>query len=532
MIALVVVFLYVACLIGVGWRTSRKVHGSTDFLLAGRRLGPVVLVGTLVATWTGTGSIFGNAEEAWRVGLPSLLLPIAAVLGIFGLLMMAPRVRRADRVTLQDVLEERYGPAARVLGTLTLVAAYLVIVSYQLRAANAVLDGVLGGLVREGQAAAADGPLLAGRVAEAFASAGAWLDQVLLNVGLPVEHGGNTAGLLLLALLIAVYTALAGLMSVAVTDTLNGALMLLGVGIALPLAWVAAGRALDQAALAAGDVVSAAPLTEQVLASLPASGQQVFGHYSWIHLMSLLLPSFLLVMGDANLHQRFLSAGSMKSVRRAILLFIPAVLIIDGVILLTAIAGRVVFPELDTPGHVILRLALEPGILPPLLGALLVASILAVIISTADSYLLSSSASLVRDVYQRFLKRDAGELALLRAARGVVLVLTAVAFLMALQSKDFFKVSLFAYTIYGVGITPALVAALFWSRVTPAGALTSMAVGPATAIIWKLNGLNESLASAFNEPELAGVDAVVPAIAAATLTLVCVSLATKPRAAS
>ena len=53
MIALLVVLLYVLVLIGVGWHSSRKVSGSTDFLLAGRRLGPVILVGTLVATWTG-----------------------------------------------------------------------------------------------------------------------------------------------------------------------------------------------------------------------------------------------------------------------------------------------------------------------------------------------------------------------------------------------------------------------------------------------------------------------------------------------
>ncbi len=519
MIALVTVLLYLSALLTVGWRKSRSVGGSTDFLLAGRRLGTLVLVGTLVATWTGTGSIFGNAEEAWRVGLPSLVLPVASVLGIFALVVMAPRVRRADRVTLQDVLEERYGPAARVLGTLTLVSAYLVIVSYQLRAANAVFDGVLDGLVREGSGAAA-------AVADGFARTGARLDEALRGVGIPSEHGGNTAGLLLLAVLIAVYTALAGLMSVAVTDTFNGVLMLVGVGCALPLVWFAAG----EAAQAAGG--ADAGLVARVVAELPESGRRLGGHYSGLEIASVLLPAFLLVMGDANLHQRFLSAGSVRAARTAAFLFIPAVLLVDAVILLTAIAGRVVMPDLDDPGHVILRLALDPDVLPPLLGGLLTASILAVIVSTADSYLLSSSASLVRDVYHRFVSRDADERTLLRVARCVVVALTGVAFVMALQSSAFFEVSLFAYTLYGVGITPALVAALFWRRVTPVGALASMVAGPAAAIIWRARGLADVLAEATGDAELGSVGAVVPAILVATLVLVGVSLATRPRAPS
>ncbi|MDG2147956.1 MAG: sodium:solute symporter family protein [Planctomycetota bacterium] len=526
MIALLVVLLYVLVLIGVGWHSSRKVSGSTDFLLAGRRLGPVILVGTLVATWTGTGSIFGNAEEAYGVGLPSLVLPLASMLGIFALLIMVPRIRRRDRFTLQDVLEESYGPWARVLGTVTLVSAYLVIVSYQLRAANAVLEGVLDGVFREAAASADGEASMAGSVAHAFASAGAWLDHTFRSMGVSVEHGDNTAGLLLLALLIAGYTALAGLMSVALTDTMNGLLMLLGVGIALPLVWMAAVHGLEQAALASGGVPPGEGVIRPVLEALPESARHVTGHYSTVHILSILLPAFLLVMGDANLHQRFLAAGSAKAARRAALLFIPAVLVVDALILLTAVAGRVVLPGIENPGHIILRLALEPGILPPLLGGLLVASILAVIVSTADSYLLSSSASLVRDVFQRFLKREASERSMLVVARVVVVVLTGCAFVMALQSSRFFEISLFAYTIYGVGITPALVAALFWKRATRLGALASMIAGPLTAILWKVFGWNTVLAQHFAEPELEKVSAVVPAICVSTVVLFGLSVST------
>ena len=75
---------------------------------------------------------------------------------------------------------------------------------------------------------------------------------------------------------------------------------------------------------------------------------------------------------------------------------------------------------------------------------------------------------------------------LLTAARRSVLMLTVLAFVLALQSAAFFDISLFAYTIYGVGITPVLLAALFWKRATPAAAVASMVVGPEVAIAWKL----------------------------------------------
>ena len=139
-LAFVVVYLLV--LVGVGALKAGKVKSQEDFSLAGRGLGTFVLVGTLLATWIGTGSIFGNAEETFSVGAAAYLLPLSSVLGIAILWGLAPRIRRYDAFTIQDILESRFGPAARVLGTITLLLAYVIIVSYQYRAGAAVLGRV------------------------------------------------------------------------------------------------------------------------------------------------------------------------------------------------------------------------------------------------------------------------------------------------------------------------------------------------------------------------------------------------------
>src|SRR5690606_30206325 len=108
--------------------------------------------------------------------------------------------------------------------------------------------------------------------------------------------------------------------------------------------------------------------------------------------------------------------------------------------------------------------------------------VVAVVVSTADSYLLSPATAVVRDVYHRFLAPDADERSLVLVGRIVVVALGAVALALAFTSDRFFRVALFAYTLYGAAITPALLGALLWSRATPAGAVSSMVCGLVTAV--------------------------------------------------
>ena len=126
-----VILAYLLALVGVGLRTSRKVSTQEDFSVAGRSLNAFVLFATLLATRIGTGSIFGNAEKTYRVGVAALILPLGSLFGIAVLTLLAGRVRGLRQITVQDLLEVRYHPLARILGVITLVIAYTTIVSYQ-----------------------------------------------------------------------------------------------------------------------------------------------------------------------------------------------------------------------------------------------------------------------------------------------------------------------------------------------------------------------------------------------------------------
>ena len=100
-------------------------------MVAGRSVPWQVLVGTLICTWIGSGSLFGGAGRAFREGFSALWMSAGAWVGIVVVFFLAARVRRIAEYTVPDLLERRYHPAARLLGTTAIGIAYLTIAGYQ-----------------------------------------------------------------------------------------------------------------------------------------------------------------------------------------------------------------------------------------------------------------------------------------------------------------------------------------------------------------------------------------------------------------
>ena len=461
------IIVYLLALIVVGAWRSRKVKTQADFMVAGRNIGSFVLLGTLLATWIGTGSIFGNAEKTFEVGVAGLMLPLAGVCGIAVLSLIAGRARRFEGFTVQDILEARYNKYARILGTITVVTAYTTIVSYQFRAGGAVLHLVYPDLDPQ-------------------------------------------TAVIIAAVFVIAYTALAGMISVAYTDVVNGVMMTVGLIISLPILFVKADGFVGMREL------------------VPPDHFQFFGRLGGIEIIGLLLPAFLLVLGDANMYQRFFSARDEGTARRAVIWLVFGVAIVETLIILNAFFATGLHPEIDNPGHVILNAAFAD--LPIFFGAILLATIVAIVVSTADSYLLVPSTSIVNDIYKRFIRPQASGGEIVFLSRTVVIVLGIVAYYLSTLDDRFLAVALYAYTIYGAGITPALLAAFFWKRVTTPGALSSIISGTVVTVVWKNYGLAETVPGVMGLPPGTVIDAVIPAIITSVVMLVAVSLATKPTA--
>jgi solute:Na+ symporter, SSS family len=444
---LLTILLYLLTLTGVGIFLSRRVRSSEDFMVAGRRLPWFVLTGTLLATWIGNGSLFGGAGLGYRNGPAALWASAGAWIGILLVSFIAARVRRFGKVTVPEIFEARYGRVAALLATLTTIIAYLTIVSYQFRGGGRILN-----IVTEG--------------------------------GISVQ-----TGILLTAVFAITYTVLAGLISVVYTDVVNGVLMLLGIAAALVFVVSAVGGpgAVVEAASAAGkwSLFGNWHLERAVAVSGP------------IVAVSFLVPTMLLLMGDANLYQRIFGARDGGTARRAVLFWVVGVVLLESGISFLGLAGSVaagqgLISELFAGGAADQAANLSENVIPTLarellplgLGMLLVATMMAIVVSTADSFLLVPATNLTRDVFQRYLDPGAPERRVVLVSRSMVLILGVVAFLLVEQFPTILAAAYTAYLVYGASITPALLAAFLWKRATRQGAVASITLGAAATLTW------------------------------------------------
>src|SRR5919109_3524001 len=138
------ILVYLGALVLIGLFQVRRAQTGDDFLVAGRTLPWHVLVFTLLATWIGSGSLFGGAGLGYRAGFPALWQSAGAWTGIALVYFLAHRVRRIAKYTMPDILELRYGATARVLGTLITAIAYTTITAYQFRGGGRLLNLVAG----------------------------------------------------------------------------------------------------------------------------------------------------------------------------------------------------------------------------------------------------------------------------------------------------------------------------------------------------------------------------------------------------
>jgi len=461
MIYVVVISAIVAVLLATAVLRSVRVHSQADFLVAGRSLRWPVLIFTLLSSWIGAGSLFAGGENAYRNGFAALWQPAGGWLGLIVIAVIAGRARRFAQFTVPDLLETRYNTSARVFATIAIVISYTMIVSYQFKAGGDVLHLIFPQLEK-------------------------------------------TAGMYIIAGFVITFTALAGMGSVAYLDLIIGSLVTAIAIITVPLLLENVGgwAAVKQA--------------------LPGDHFTVFGPLTFAQAMGLLLPTFLLLIGNQGMYQKFFSARSERDAKLAVMGWIVGTTILETVIITIAVVGSSKF---HTPNpREIIPMTARLG-LPPMVGAILLGGIFAKVISTANNFLFSPASNLIHDVYKRFVNPDASERRTLVVSRAMVIVLGVFALAQGAYFESILKAALYAYTVYGAAVTPAIMAVFFWKRATAAGAVTSIILGTIITVVWDAFEIQVR----FQEYGwIKSMDAVYPALAISVLGLVAVSLMSAP----
>jgi SSS family solute:Na+ symporter len=491
---IVVVTAYVLILLIVSIRKSRAIQSSDDFVVAGRNVPVHLLVATLVCTWIGSGSLFGTAGLTFRTGISELWFSAGAWIGILVVYLIAGRVRRAAQYTFTDLLEKRYGRLAKMLATITIIVAYMIIAGYQ------------------------------------FKGGGRFI--AILSQGAVTPETGT----LIAAGLIIGFTLLAGMVSIVSIDIFNGSIMLLAMLLALPFAISAHGGI--------GEVLATIEQTQPSHLSA-LGGNDAF----WV--LGITLPTFLLLVTESGMYQKFSSARDERAARQAVMGMFFGVVIIETLMMAIALVGFAIYSDdgrffladgsvnRAMAEEIILRIGYEQ--LPVAVGSILLAAGAAIIISTGNTFLMVTSTNVMRDIVQAFTgrsfdrdaeptdRRGIRERRLVWMQRGVIVAIGVLAYLMMSQFDTILEMALVSYTMIGASLAPALLAAFFWKRVTRAAGVFSIASGMlAVVLITVLNSLASS-----GPVEYFGISfpidgdyIAIPAVAVSVTTLIVVSFLT------
>ena len=422
---LAVLLAYAAGLVFLGLFTGLKVRDSSAFFVAGRRLSPLLLCGTILAANIGAGSTVGAAGLGYRDGLAAWWWVGSAALGTVVLgLWIGPRIWRIardhDLYTVGDYLELRYGVSVRAVVAGIMWLATLAILAGQLIAAAWILDAVAG-------IPKPLGCVIAGGVMTLYFTAGglttsAWVNLVQLVV-------------LLIGLLVTLPVALAG------------------VG-----GWEGVVRAADTAA---PDYFG--------FASGGASG--------WIYVF-LLAPAFIVSPG---LLQKVYGARDARTVRTGVVVSAVLLALFAIVPPLFGMIARAIDPALAN-AELALPIVFIDGV-PVVIGALALAAVFSAEISSADAILFMLSTSLAEDIYRRFVRPDATDGEVLRMARiAAVAGGTAGIGLAIVLPSVIGSLSIF-YTLLSVSLFVPVVVGLYTRGPGTAAALAAMTGGVAGVLV-------------------------------------------------
>ncbi len=476
---IIIILAYLAALTIMNFWKSWKVKSQDDMMLAGRSIPIYKMVFTLICTWIGSGTFIAGAEFAAKAGWSAMWLPVGAWIGIVIIYFLAAKIRTFGQYTVGDILEERYGPVARVFGALAILISFTVIVSYQFKAGGYILNAISDGAISTDQ------------------------------------------GMFMSAAFVILFTFIGGMIAIANTDLPNGIVILTSTIISTPL------------------VIAAADGWDKIRAVLPDSHFQVFsaefGGNPYLKIPAIGISSLLLLLGVQSMYQKFYSARSPKEAKKAAGIWVVGTIIVEGVAVVMAVfAASYFWSELQagTMDHAAVIVQAAKRMIPLPIGVLLLGAATAVVISTGMNYLLSPTTTLMHDIYQRFFRKRSGpadersEKGLVWLQKFLVLIVGVVAFYMAWNLQSVLEQAYFAYTIYGVAITPALLAALISKRVTRKAGVISIVAGTLLTLGLKLSGyIWPSIMVPKGDPngDPFGVPLLYPSLAVVLVLLIVVS---------
>ena len=465
-VALLFLILYFVVMAGIGvWTTRRSSTSTEDYLLAGRSLGPAVTALRLQSSSMSGYMFLGAGSLGYTQGYFGMWYALGDLGGgIMNLSILGRRMRKLSQrlgsLTSIEYLEHRYRSAwVRIIAAPIALGCLFLYVLSQFVAGGVGLASVTG-----------------------------WNFELSLIIATGV---------------IVLYTFLGGYLAVAYTDFVQAIVMLVG------MLWILIATLQAVGGFAEGNR-KVGQINQNLLtmwgADLHYQGQwgvilgalMIFsiGYLGWPHV----------VVSHMAMKQPSVARGAGAYSMIFNYLFIPAPYLIGTFAL-------VILPELNDPEQAIFQVA--QTVLPSFAVGIVMAAVMAAIMSTADALLLQASTIAAKDIMARFFLPAMTERQMVLISRAMVLLIAVAGIGLAIwQPPAVFSLVIFATTVLGSAFVPSYVCAVWWKKANAVGAVCSIIAGSVAAVLWKLCGSD-------------AIDPMVAGIASSTVAMVVGSLATQ-----
>ena len=496
---LVAMICYMAVVIFIGLYFAKRANKSSEnYFIGGRSLGPWVAAMSAEASDMSGWLLMGLPGVAYWCGISDAFwTALGLAVGTYlNWLLVAKRLRRyshtaGDAITVPDFFSNRFREKKKVLMT---ISAVFILIFFTVYASSCFVT-----------------------CGKLFSTLFGAPYQLMMVLG---------------ALFVILYTFLGGFLAESVSDFMQAVVMIFALVTILVTGTIAAGgldAVLENARSIDGflDFFGiATPAVDAAGVQQVANGAPVFGEAGQYGLLTVIstLSWGLGYFGVPQVLLRFMAIRKEEELTKSRRIGTIWVAISLTAAVFIGLIGRALFPVepalLTSGGAENVFITLSQHLLPPLLGGLVMAGILAATISSSDSYLLIAASAVSKNIFQGILKKDASDKMVMRVSRIVLLVVTAIGVLIALDEDSvIFTIVSFAWAGFGATFGPVMLFSLFWKRLNRTGAVAGMLTGGGMVFVWKL--LLKPLGGVFSIYEL------FPAFVISCLVIVIVSLCTK-----
>ncbi|MDD1660294.1 MAG: sodium:solute symporter family protein [Methanomicrobiales archaeon] len=449
-----VTVIYLAVTMAVGYLGYRQTKHAEDYMVAGRRMNPVILALSYGATFISTSAIVGFGGMAANYGMGLIWLTVfnigAGILIAF--LVFGKKTReigkRLGAVTFPDLMGKRFGS-----GFMQYASAALIMTGMPLYTAAILIGGAR-----------------------------------FLETALALPY---VTALLIFALITAVYVVIGGLIAVMYTDALQGALMLVGMTLLLVFTYMATGGVVH----AHQALTEMAPLVPPVLAGLGHTGwtsMPALGSVIWYTVVTtLVLGVGIGVLAQPQLAVRFMTAKDSRTLNRAVLVGGPFILMMTGVAFTVGAVSNVYFYEHTgkiasaavAGGNVDLIIPTFIDLaMPPWFVVVFMLTLLAAAMSTLASLFHAMGTAIGYDIWKH-LKEQKPSLAANRVGI-VVMILVSVALALALPGSIIARATAMFMGLCASAFLPAFAYGMYAKEPSAAAAKASLLAGAAAWFLW------------------------------------------------